>query len=81
MEVVWINASVVHIPFFGIDIPASSQCIGFTSKSSWMEMDDHVELAQELRPTGLLPGQEFGGGEILQVFVVGNDVDGGSGAF
>ena len=81
MEVVWINASVVHIPFFGIDIPASSQRIGFTSKSSQTETDDHVELTKELRPMGLSPGQEFGGGEVLQVFVIGDDVDGGSGAF
>ena len=81
MEVVQINASIVHIPFFGIDVPVSSQCIGFTSKSLWTETDDHVELAKELRPTGLSLGQEFGGGKVLQVFVIRNDVDGGSGAF
>ena len=81
MEVVWIDVSVVHIPFFGIDVPASSQHIGFTSKSSWMEMDDHVELTKELRPMGLPPGQEFGGGKVFQVFMIRNNIDGGSGAF
>ena len=47
-EVLQIDASVVHIPFFGIDVPASSQRIGFSSKSSWMEADNQVELAKEL---------------------------------
>ena len=81
MEVVQVDTSVVHIPFFGIDIPASSQHIGFTSKSSWMEMDDHVELAKELQPTGLPLGQEFGGGKVFQVFMIRNDINGGSRAF
>ena len=80
-EVLWIDASIVHIPFFGIDVPASSQCIGFASKSSQTETDDHVELTKELRPMGLPPGQEFGGGEVFQVFMIGNNIDGGSGAF
>ena len=81
MEVVQINVSVVHIPFFGIDIPASSQCIGFSSESSWTEADDQVELAEELQPMGLLPSQEFGGGEVFEVLVVGNDIDGGARTF
>ena len=30
---------------------------------------------------GLPPGQEFGGGEVFEVLVVGNDVDGGARTF
>ena len=37
-------------------------------------------MAEELQPVGLLPGEEFEGGEILQIFVIGHDIDRGGGA-
>ena len=40
-----------------------------------MELDDHVELRKKLRPSGLTPGQNLGGSEVLQVFVVRDNVN------
>ena len=55
-EIVGVDASVVLIPLFGIDIPASSEGIRFCAKLSGAETNDHVELGEELRPVGLPPG-------------------------
>jgi len=49
-----VNLSVVLIPLFGIDIPASSKGIWFSSKFSGTETDDHIELVEEFRPTSLM---------------------------
>ena len=67
--------SIVHIPFFGIDIPASSQCIRFGTKSSRMEVDDHVELGEKLTPMGLSPHQEFHGGKVFEVLMISDDIN------
>jgi hypothetical protein len=69
-----VNLSVVLIPLFGIDVPVSSKGIQFSSEFSGMEMDDEIEMMQEFRPVGLTTGEEFGGGEILKVLVIHNDV-------
>ena len=75
-----IDTSVVLIPLFGIDVPASSEGIRFRTKLSGVEMNDHVELGEELQPAGLSPGQELGSHKVLQVFVVGDHIDQSSGA-
>ena len=72
--------SVVLIPLFGIDVPASSEGIRFCTKLSGVETNDHVELGEELRPAGLPPGQELGSRKVLQVFVVGDYINWSSGA-
>ena len=41
--VVWIDAGIVIIPLFKIDIPSSSKCTEFGSKFSRTEMDYEVE--------------------------------------
>lgn len=38
-------------------------------------MDDHVEAGEVLGPVGLTAGEHLGGAEVLQVLVVGDDVD------
>ena len=53
----------------------SSEGIRLCIKLSGAEMNDHVELGEELRPVGLLPGQELGSHKVFQVFVVGDHID------
>ena len=48
MEVVWIDASVVLIPLFGVDVPVSSEGIRLSSEASRVETNDKVELREEL---------------------------------
>ena len=76
-----IDTSVVLIPLFGVDIPASSEGIRLSSEASGAETNDEVELGEELRPAGLLPSQELSGCKVLQVLVVGDDVNQSYGAF
>ena len=71
----WIDASVVLIPLFGVDIQASSEGIRLSSDMSRAEANNKIELGEELRPVGLLPSQEFGGYKVLQVLVVNDDVN------
>src|ERR1700731_999473 len=74
-EVLRIDAGVVAIPLFGIDVPTSSQCIGFHSEPTGAESDHQIELGQELRPPGLMPGEQTDCGEVLEVLVVSNNID------
>ena len=76
-----IDASVVLISLFGVDVPASSEGIRLGSEASGSEMNNEVELGEELRPAGLPPSQELGGYEVFQVLVVGDDVNRSCGAF
>ena len=66
---------IVAIPLFGIDVPTSSQHIGFHSELTGVELDHEIELGQELRPPGLMPGEQVDHGEVLEVLVVSNNVD------
>ena len=70
-----IDASIVLIPLFGIDIPASSEGIRLSSEVSRVEANNKVELGEELQPAGLLPSQEFGGYKVLQVLVVHDNIN------
>jgi hypothetical protein len=70
-----VNLSVVLIPLFGIDVPASSKGIRFGSKFSGTETDDHIELVEEFRPTSLTAREEFGSREILKVLMVRDNVN------
>jgi len=74
-EVVWVDLSIVPIPLFWVDVPASSEGIGFSSKMSRVEADGKVELGEVLRPAGLTAGQDLGAGEILQILVVGDHIN------
>jgi len=79
-EVVWVDPSVVPIPLFWVDVPASSEGIGFSSKASRAEVYGEVELGEVLRPVGLMAGQDLGAGEIFQVLVVGDHINRSGGA-
>ncbi len=44
-------------------------------------MDDEVELGKEFRPPHLAVVQKLSCGEIFEIFVVGDDVNGSHGTF
>jgi hypothetical protein len=75
MEIMRVNLSIVLIPLFGIDVPASSKGIWFSSKFSRTEMDDHIELVEEFQPTSLMAREEFSSCEILKVLMVCDNVN------
>ena len=66
---------IVTIPLFGIDIPMSSQHIGFHSKLTRAESDHEIELGKELQPPVLMLGEQADCGEVLKVLVVNNNVN------
>ena len=47
MEVGWIDASIVLIPLFGVDVPASNESIRLSSEVSGGEVNNEVELGEE----------------------------------
>ena len=75
MEIVRIYRGIVAASLLRVDIPSSSQSIGFGSESAGVETDDEVELQQIFGTTDLLSSEEFGGCKIFEIFVVGDDVD------
>ena len=64
-EIVRIHAGVALTPLFKVDVPSSSQSIGLGAQATRTETNNHIEGVKVLRPPGLPPGKEFGGGEIL----------------
>ena len=58
--ILWIDAGIVAIPLFKIDIPSSSECIGFDSEFFGMETDDEIESRKIFGPTCLLMHEDFG---------------------
>ena len=71
--VLWVDSGIVAIPLFRVDVPLSSKSFG--SQFSRMETYDEVEGGKKFRPTGLSMREDFGGGEVLEVLVVGDDID------
>jgi len=58
--VLWIDAGIVTMPLFKIDVPLSSECVGFGSEFSRMEMDYEVESGEVFGPTCLSTREDFG---------------------
>ena len=58
--ILWIDAGIVGIPLFKIDVPSSSECIGFGSEFSGMETDDEIESGKIFGPMCLLMHEDFG---------------------
>ena len=71
----WIYGGIVTASLLRVDIPSSSQSIRFGSELAGAETGDEVELWQIFRPPDVLSGEEFGGHEILKIFVVGDNID------
>ena len=80
-EVAHINGSIVAISPFRVDVPLSSQRVGFGAQSPRTETDDKIELGKVFGPTGLLSGKNLGRGEVLKVFMIHDHVDQSTGAF
>ena len=80
-EVAQVDSSVVAIPPFRIDVPVSSERVGFGAQTPRAEVDDEIELGEVLGPTGLSTGKDFGSREIFQVLVVHDHVDWSTGTF
>ena len=74
-EIVRIYRGIVAASLLRVDIPLSSQSVGFGTKLARAEMDDEVKLQQIFRPLDLSSGEEFGSRKIFEIFVVGNDID------
>jgi hypothetical protein len=76
-----VYSSVVLIPLFGIDVPASSEGIRFSTEFTRVETDDEVELVEVLRPAHLAACEHLGGGKVLEVLMVSHHIDRGGGTF
>ena len=72
---------VVAIPLFKIDIPSSSECVGFGSEFSGTEADDEVETRKIFGPSCLSTREDFGHGKVLQILVISDHIDQESRAF
>ena len=79
--VLWIDTGIVTIPLFKVDVPSSSECIGFGSEFSRMETDYEIESGKVFGPTCLSMREDFGHCKILQVPVIGDHVNWKSRAF
>ena len=74
-EILGVDPGVATIPLFGIDVPSSGKGVRLGTEFSRVETNDKIKLGKEFRPPGLPVSQHLRGGEILQVLVVGNNVD------
>ena len=81
LVVLRIDSGIVAIPLFKIDIPLSSKGIGLGSKFSRMETNNEVESREVFRPTCLSMHEDFGCGEVLEIPVIGDHIDGVTGTF
>ena len=71
-----IDSGIVAIPLFKIDVPSSSKSVRLGSKFSRTEMDDEVERGKVFGPMCLLTHEDFGCGEVLEIPVIGDHVNG-----
>ena len=80
-EIAQIDGSIVAISPFRVDVPSSSQRVGFSAQLTRMEADNEVELRKILRPMGLSAGKNFCGGKLFEILVVRDHVSGRTGTF
>ena len=76
-----IDSGIVAIPLFKIDVPSSSKSVRLGSEFSRTEMDDEVEHGKVFGPTCLSTREDSGCGEVLEIPVIGDHVDGVAGTF
>ena len=81
MTVLRVYSTIGVISLFKVDIPSSSQWVGFCAKPTRSEPNSQIELSKVFGPSRLSVSKEFRSREILQVLVVGNNVDQGTRAF
>ena len=76
-----IDSSIVAIPLFRIDVPLSSKSVRFGSEFSRTETDDEVESGKIFGPMCLSTCEDFGRGEVLEILVISDYIDGVAGIF
>src|SRR6266542_6842669 len=81
LKILWVDSGIVATSLFKVHIPATGKCIRFRTKLPGSEADDEAELGKEFRPPHLAAVQKLSCGEIFEIFVVGNDVNGSRGTF
>ena len=74
--VLWIDSGIVTIPLFRIDIPLSSKSIRLGSEFSGTETDDRIEGRKVFGPSCLSTCEDLGHGEVLEILVVSDNIDG-----
>ena len=78
-DILWVSSGIVATPIFKIDVPSSGQCVGFRPEFPRMEMNNKVEARKVFQPSCLMTREDIGCGEVLEVLVVGNNIDWGTG--
>ena len=48
MKILWVDSGEALIPLFGVDVPLSSQGVGFSTKFPGSETNDQIELTEVL---------------------------------
>ena len=81
MIVLRIDSGIVAIPLFKIDVPSSSKGIRLGSEFSRTETDDEVESGEVFGPMCLSVNEDFGCGEVLEILVISDHIDGVAGTF
>ena len=47
-KILWVDSGKALIPLFGVDVPSSSQGVGFSTEFPGSEMNDQIELTEVL---------------------------------
>ena len=75
-KVLRVGSGIVAIPLFKIDVPLSSQCVGFGPELPRMEANDEVEPGKVFRPPCLTMREDLGCRKVLKVLVISDDING-----
>ena len=81
LNILQVNSGIVTTSLFKVHIPAMSKCVRLCTELSGMEADNEVKLREKFRPLRLVVLEKLGRGEIFEIFVVGNNVNGSHGTF
>src|SRR6266540_5546208 len=76
LKILRVDSGVVATSLFKVHIPVAGKCIRFGTELPRSEADDEVELGKEFRPLRLVAVQKLSCGEIFEIFVVGDDING-----
>ena len=78
-KVLWVDSGIVAIPLLKIDIPSSSQCVGFGPELPGTEANDEVKTGKKFGPSCLTTREDLGRRKILKVPVISDNVNGCTG--
>ena len=59
--VLGVYSTVGVISLFGVDVPSSSQCVGFRAEPTGLEPNSQIELSKVFGPSRLSASEEFRG--------------------